>query len=92
MSAGDAPACLDALLRGLQEKEEQVTAALQQVTSSLRERSEAEQGFMERYVASLDDNQAQLEEQYIANAADYNTLKDRWGNPLWYSVLRRLVM
>lgn len=66
----------------VQEKEEQVASALQQVTAALLERSQAEQSFMERYVTSLDDNQAQLEEQYIANAADYNALKDKCVPPL----------
>ena len=61
----------------LQEKEEQVSAALQEVTSALSERTQHEQGFMERYVASLDNNQQLLEEQLISNAVEYNSLKDK---------------
>ena len=51
-----------------QEKEEQVAAALAEVTAALAERTQREQGFLERYVASLDDNQPQLAQQYIADS------------------------
>ena len=60
-----------------QEKEEQVSSALQQVTTALAERTQREQSFMERYVATLDDNQQLLADQYIADAANYNALTDK---------------
>lgn len=62
----------------VQEKEEQVASALQQVTVALAERTQREQSFMERYVATLDENQQQLAEQYIADAASYNALIDKF--------------
>ena len=48
------------------------------MVAALAERTQREQGFMERYVATLDDNQQQLAEQYIADAATYNALTDKW--------------
>lgn len=59
-----------------QERDEQVAQAVQQVTAALAERHAAEEGFLKRYLSSLEDNRAQVEEQHITDAAEFNALKE----------------
>ncbi|KAK9795860.1 hypothetical protein WJX73_008111 [Symbiochloris irregularis] len=59
-----------------QERDEQVAQAVQQVTAALTERHAAEEGFLKRYLSSLEDNRGQVEEQYITDAAEFNALKE----------------
>lgn len=61
----------------MQEREEQVALAVQQVSAALQERSQAEQAFYERYVTGLDANRQQLEQLYITDAIEFNVLKDQ---------------
>lgn len=61
----------------LQERSEVVKANREEVTGLYEKRSNAEQAFLERYMAATEAYEKQLDELRCADAEDYNLLKVR---------------